>query len=155
MFATYCMLPTWVIAKQLLFLSYSIYGERNVIGVCWFFYFSTNRWNDGTLIFSKVFTQFSIFKNRVFIILDIISYNITSGMIIIDDIMSEIELEISRVWRTSEMSCFNFTNLISSMINHTTCYIRRDNIINEIKNYSFICQTDKFISIKNRNDESK
>jgi hypothetical protein len=41
----------------------------------------------------------------------IVSYNITSGMIIIDDIMSE-------------MSCFNFTNLISSMINHTTCYIR-------------------------------
>jgi hypothetical protein len=56
----------------------------------------------------------------------IISYNITSGMIIIDDtrIMSEIELEISRVRRTSEMSCFNFTNLISSMINHTMCYIR-------------------------------
>jgi hypothetical protein len=47
-------------------------------------------------------------------------------MIIIDDIMtimSEIELEISRIRRTSEMSCFNFTNLISSMINHTTCYI--------------------------------
>jgi hypothetical protein len=76
-------------------------------------------------------------------------------MIIIDDIMSEIELEISRVGRTSEMSCFNFTNLISSMINHTTCYIRWDNITNEIQNYSFICQTDKFISIKNRNDESK
>jgi hypothetical protein len=55
---------------------------------------------------------------------EIISYNITSGMIIIDDIMSEIVLEISRVRRTSEMSCFNFTNLISSMINHTTCYIR-------------------------------
>jgi hypothetical protein len=54
----------------------------------------------------------------------IIGYNITSGMIIIDDIMSEIELEISRVRRTSEMSCFNFTNLISSMINHTTCYIQ-------------------------------
>jgi hypothetical protein len=55
----------------------------------------------------------------------IFSYNITSGMIIIiDDIMSEIELEISRVRRTSEMSCFNFTNLISSMINNTTCYIR-------------------------------
>jgi hypothetical protein len=53
---------------------------------------------------------------------DIVSYNITSGMIIIDDIMSEIVLEISRVRRTSEMSCF--TNLISSMINHTTCYIR-------------------------------
>jgi hypothetical protein len=52
------------------------------------------------------------------------------------------------------MSCFNFTNLISSMINHTTCYIRRDNIMNEIQNYSFIYQTDKFISIKNRNDES-
>jgi hypothetical protein len=49
---------------------------------------------------------------------------ITSGMIIIDDIMSEIELEISRVRKTSEMSCFNFTNLISSMINHTTYYIR-------------------------------
>jgi hypothetical protein len=32
----------------------------------------------------------------------IVSYNITSGMIIIDDIMSE-------------MSCFNFTNLISSI----------------------------------------
>jgi hypothetical protein len=62
-------------------------GERNVIGV-WFFYFSTHRWNDGTLIFSKVFTQFSIFENRVFIILDIISYNITSGMIIIDDFTS-------------------------------------------------------------------
>jgi hypothetical protein len=45
-------------------------------------------------------------------------------MIIIDDIMSEIELEISRVRRTSEMSCFNFTNLISSMVNHTTYYIR-------------------------------
>jgi hypothetical protein len=30
-----------------------------------------------------------------------------SGMIIIDDIMSEIELEISRVRRTSEMFCFN------------------------------------------------
>jgi hypothetical protein len=85
----------------------------------------------------------------------IFSYNITSGMIIIDDIMSEIVLEISRVRRTSEMSCFNFTNLISSMINHTTCYIRRDNIMNEIQNYSFICQIDKFISIKNRNDESK
>jgi hypothetical protein len=56
--------------------------------------------------------------------LNIISYNITSGMIIIDDIMSEIVLEISRVRRTNEMSCFNFTNLISSMINHTTCYIR-------------------------------
>jgi hypothetical protein len=55
---------------------------------------------------------------------DIFSYNITSGMIIIDDIMSEIVLEISRVRRTREMSCFNFTNLISSMINHTTCYIR-------------------------------
>jgi hypothetical protein len=57
---------------------------------------------------------------------NIISYNIlvTSGMIIIDDIMSEIELKISRGRRTSEMSCFNFTNLISSMINHTTCYIR-------------------------------
>jgi hypothetical protein len=41
-------------------------------------------------------------------------------MIIFDDIMSEIELEISRVRMTSEMSCFNFTNLISSMINHTT-----------------------------------
>jgi hypothetical protein len=54
----------------------------------------------------------------------IFSYNITSGMIIIDDIMSEIELEISRVRRTSEMSCCNFTNLISMMINHTTCYIR-------------------------------
>jgi hypothetical protein len=54
----------------------------------------------------------------------IFSYNITSGMIIMDDIMSEIELEISRVRRTSEMSCFNFRNLISSMINHTTCYIR-------------------------------
>jgi hypothetical protein len=27
--------------------------------------------------------------------------------------------------------------------------------MNEIQNYSFICQTDKFISIKNRNDESK
>jgi hypothetical protein len=26
--------------------------------------------------------------------------------------------------------------------------------MNEIQNYSFICQTDKFISIKNRNDES-
>jgi hypothetical protein len=51
-------------------------------------------------------------------------------MIIIDDIMSEIELEISRVRRTR-------------------------NIMNEIQNYSFICQTDKFISIKNRNDESK
>jgi argonaute-like protein implicated in RNA metabolism and viral defense len=54
----------------------------------------------------------------------IISYNITSDMIIIDDIMSEIELEISRVRSTSEMSCFNFTNLIFSMINHITCYIR-------------------------------
>jgi hypothetical protein len=54
----------------------------------------------------------------------IIGYNITSGMIIIDDIMSEIELEISRVRRTSEMSCLNFTILRSSMINHTTCYIR-------------------------------
>jgi hypothetical protein len=39
----------------------------------------------------------------------VFSYNITSGMIIIDDIMSEIVLEISRVRRTSEMSCFNFT----------------------------------------------
>jgi hypothetical protein len=76
-------------------------------------------------------------------------------MIFIDDIMSEIELEISRVRRTSEMSCLNFTNLISSLINHTTCYIWWDNIMNEIQNYSFICQTDKFISIKNRNDESK
>jgi hypothetical protein len=28
-------------------------------------------------------------------------------------------------------------------------------IMNEIQNYSFICQIDKFISIKNRNDESK
>jgi hypothetical protein len=74
-------------------------------------------------------------------------------IIIIDDIMSEIELEISRVRRMSEMSCFNFTNLISSMINHTTCYIWWDT--NEIQNYSFICQTDKFISIKNRNHESK
>jgi hypothetical protein len=63
-------------------------------------------------------------------------------MIIIDDIVSE-------------MSCFNFTNLISSMINNTTCYIQWDNIMNEIQNYSFICQIDKFISIKNRNDESK
>jgi hypothetical protein len=27
--------------------------------------------------------------------------------------------------------------------------------MNEIQNYSFICQIDKFISIKNRNDESK
>jgi hypothetical protein len=27
--------------------------------------------------------------------------------------------------------------------------------MNEIQNYSFICQTDKFISIKNCNDESK
>jgi hypothetical protein len=27
--------------------------------------------------------------------------------------------------------------------------------MNEIQNYSFICQTDKFISIKNRNDENK
>jgi hypothetical protein len=27
--------------------------------------------------------------------------------------------------------------------------------MNEIQNYSFICQHDKFISIKNRNDESK
>jgi hypothetical protein len=27
--------------------------------------------------------------------------------------------------------------------------------MNEIQNFSFICQTDKFISIKNRNDESK
>jgi hypothetical protein len=27
--------------------------------------------------------------------------------------------------------------------------------MNKIQNYSFICQTDKFISIKNRNDESK
>jgi hypothetical protein len=27
--------------------------------------------------------------------------------------------------------------------------------MNEIQNYSFICQTDKFISIKNPNDESK
>jgi hypothetical protein len=27
--------------------------------------------------------------------------------------------------------------------------------MNEIQNYSFICQTDKFISIKNRNDKSK
>jgi hypothetical protein len=26
-------------------------------------------------------------------------------------------------------------------------------IMNGIQNYSFICQTDKFISIKNRNDE--
>jgi hypothetical protein len=34
--------------------------------------------------------------------IDMFSYNITSGMIIIDDIMSE-------------MSCFNFTNLISSI----------------------------------------
>jgi hypothetical protein len=25
--------------------------------------------------------------------------------------------------------------------------------MNEIQNYSFICQIDKFISIKNRNDE--
>jgi hypothetical protein len=66
-------------------------------------------------------------------------------MIIIDDIMSEIELEISRVRRTSEMSCFNFTNLISSMINHTTCYIRWDHIMNEIQ----------IKSIKNRNHESK
>jgi hypothetical protein len=49
---------------------------------------------------------------------------ITSGMIVVDDIMSEIVLEISLVLRTREMSCFNFTNLISSMINHTTCYIR-------------------------------
>jgi hypothetical protein len=48
-------------------------------------------------------------------------------MIIIDDIMSEIELEISRV----------------------------EGRVNEIQNYSFICQTDKFISIKNPNHESK
>jgi hypothetical protein len=27
--------------------------------------------------------------------------------------------------------------------------------MNEIQNYSLICQTDKFISIKNCNDESK
>jgi hypothetical protein len=27
--------------------------------------------------------------------------------------------------------------------------------MNEIQNFSFICQTDKFISIKNRNDASK
>jgi hypothetical protein len=27
--------------------------------------------------------------------------------------------------------------------------------MNEIQNYSFICQTDKFISIKNRNDKNK
>jgi hypothetical protein len=27
--------------------------------------------------------------------------------------------------------------------------------MNEIQNFSFICRTDKFISIKNPNDESK
>jgi hypothetical protein len=31
----------------------------------------------------------------------------------------------------------------------------RQYIMNEIQNFSFICRTDKFISIKNRNDESK
>jgi hypothetical protein len=39
---------------------------------------------------------------------DIVSYNITSGMIIIDDIMSEIVLEISRVRRTSEIEAGHF-----------------------------------------------
>jgi hypothetical protein len=39
-------------------------------------------------------------------------FNITSGMIIIDDIMSEIELEISRVRRTSEMLQFHEFNII-------------------------------------------
>jgi hypothetical protein len=67
-------------------------------------------------------------------------------MIIIDDIMSEIELGTSRVRRTSEMSCFNFTNLMSSMINHTMCYIRWDNIPNEWNTKLFIYLTNLFQS---------
>jgi hypothetical protein len=43
-------------------------------------------------------------------------------MIIIDDIMSE-------------MSCFNFTNLISSMINHMYCREQKILVVNVISKF--------------------